>query len=545
MKKYIILLAGILIISSLSIGGCNKNNGSGQPIPEAISKIINDEFYSQASWSLKVVDLDTGELIYQLNPEIVAFTGSVRKLFSAGLALNELGPDFRFNTPVYRTGPVDAEGVLEGNLVLVASGDLTLGGRNTQEGTIAYTDFDHIDANQLGSAVLTPEDPLGGINKLAEQVADSGVKVVNGDVIIDDRLFDQFVVPNNERVISPIVINDNLVDVTVLPTAPGEPADVICRPQSAAFTVESEVLTVEEGGDENVRLSTSMPTCIGAEGCNGTVTGQIPVGFKPGLLGVETLVQTFKIDNPTAYARTVFIEALEKAGVSVNTNLIGPNPKDKLPPEGSYTPQTLVAEFISLPFSETIKLVLKVSHNYGANLNLILYGVTQGVKTVHDALQAERETLIKDFGINGDSFNFPTNGSGSPDSQASPDAIIKLLTEMRGLEVFEPYFDSFPILGEDGSLATVGKNPPPEPPNPVIAQAFGQVFAKTGTTAGVVDQQIVLVAQNFAGYIDSKSGRRLAYVVMVNNVGAINDVSEILRVFNDQGEISALIFKEN
>jgi len=545
MKRYIILLAGILIISGLSIGGCNKNNESGQLIPEAISKIINNEFYSQASWSLKVVDLDTGELIYQLNPEVVAFTGSVRKLFSAGVVLNELGPDFRFNTPVYRTGPVDADGVLEGNLVLVASGDLTLGGRNTQEGTIAYTDFDHIDANQLGSAVLTSEDPLGGINKLAEQVADSGVKVVNGDVIIDDRLFDQFVVPNNERVISPIVINDNLVDVTVLPTAPGEPANVIYRPQSAAFTVESEVLTVEVGGDENVMLSTSMPTCIGAEGCNGTVTGQIPVGFKPGLLGVETLVQTFKIDNPTAYARTVFIEALEKAGVSVNTNLIGPNPKDKLPPEGSYTPQTLVAEFISLPFSETVKLVLKVSHNYGANLNLILYGVTQGVKTVHDALQAERETLIKDFGINGDSFNFPTNGSGSPDSQASPDAIIKLLTEMRGLEVFEPYFNSFPILGEDGSLATVGKNPPPEPPNPVIAEAFGQVFAKTGTTAGVVDQQIVLVAQNFAGYIDSKSGRRLAYVVMVNNVGAINDVSEILRVFNDQGEISALIFKEN
>jgi D-alanyl-D-alanine carboxypeptidase len=116
---------------------------------------------------------------------------------------------------------------------------------------------------------------------------------------------------------------------------------------------------------------------------------------------------------------------------------------------------------------------------------------------------------------------------------------------MRGLEVFEPYFVSFPILGVDGSLATVGKNPPPEPPNPIIAQAYGEVFAKTGTTAKSVDQEIFLVAQNFAGYIDSKSGRRLAYVVMVNNVGIITDINDILRVFNDQGEVSALIFKEN
>jgi D-alanyl-D-alanine carboxypeptidase len=543
--KSFTFLTLIIFMSIFSIGGCNNNSQTGQAIPEEILEIINDEFYSNATWSLKVVDLETGQLIYQLNPEIVAFTGSVRKLFSAGLALNELGPDFRFKTPVYRTATVDSEGVLDGNLILVASGDLTLGGRNTEEGTIAFTNFDHVDANPLGSAILTPQDPLTGIDELAQQVADSGIKVVNGDVVIDDRLFDQFVVPNDKRLISPIVINDNLIDVTIIPTISGEPAMVTWRPESAAFNVEADVVTVAEGENEDVKLSSAEPTCIGFQGCIGKVQGQIPVGFKPDLLGVETLVQTFKIDNPTAYARTVFIEALQRAGVTVNTNLIGQNPKQKLPTEGSYTPQTLVAEFISLPFSETTKLVLKVSHNYGANLNLILFGVTQGVKTVQDALEVERETLINDFGISGNEFNFPTNGSGSPDSQASADAIIKLLKEMKDRDVFTPYFDSLPILGVDGSLATVGMNPPPEPPNPIIAQAYGEVFAKTGTTAKSVDQEIFLVAQNFAGYLDSKQGKRLAYVVMVNNVGVIGSINDILRVFDDQGEVSALIFKEN
>ena len=537
-KSFLSLVLMVSIISLFSIGGCNNNSNQASPLPDEILSIMNDDIYSQATWSMKVVDLESGRLIYQLNPNIVAFTGSVRKLFSTGLALNELGADFRFKTPVYRTGIIDSQGVLDGDLILVASGDLTIGGRNTPHGTIAFTDFDHVDANPLGSAILTPQDPLAGINELAQQVADSGITVVNGDVVVDDRLFEEFVVPNDERLISPIVINDNLIDVTILPTVPGEPANIIYRPESAAFAVENDVITVNEGEQEDIDLFSYEPTCIGFEGCMGKVTGQIPVGFKPDLPGVETLVQTFKIDNPTAYARTVFIEALERAGVTVNTNLIGQNPKDKLPPENFYSPETLVAEFVSLPFSETSKLVLKVSHNYGANLNLILFGVARGAKTVQEALQVERDALIDEFGIGGKEFNFPTNGSGSPDSQASPDAIIKLLRVMETLSVFNDYFDSLPILGVDGSLATVGL----DPPNPIIQEATGEVFAKTGTT---IQAGPSLKAQNFAGYIDSKDGKRLAYVVMVNDVGEIAGIDQVLRVFDDQAEISAIIWQDN
>lgn len=539
--RFLISIFLLSAVSVFSIGGCNNEGSEGQPIPDEIRAIMDKPIYANATWSLKVVDLESGDLIYKLNPDIVAFTGSVRKLFSVGLALNELGPDHRFRTPVHRRGEVDGEGVLDGDLILVASGDLTLGGRNTPEGTIAFTDFDHIDANALGSAILTPEDPLVGLNQLAEQVAESGITAVSGDVIIDDRMFQEFVVPNDSRVISPIVVNDNLIDVTILPTEPGKPAMVDWRPKSAAFTIEADVVTVPEGEEEDITLFSFEPTCIGFEGCVGRVQGQIPVGFKPDLFGVETLVQTFKIDNPTAYARTAFIEALERAGVTVDTNVIGPNPSENLPPEDPYTPETLVAEFISLPYSEYSKLILKVSHNYGANLSLMLFGVAKGAKTVEDALEVERITLIDEFGIRGAEFNFPTNGSGSPDSQASADAIIKLLIEMKDREVFPEYFDSLPILGVDGSLATVGKGPP----NELIEKAFGRVFAKTGTTVFGGPSGPSLKAQNFAGYIDGASGRRLAYALIVNDVGAISSIGQVLEVFNDQGEASAIIFEKN
>jgi D-alanyl-D-alanine carboxypeptidase/D-alanyl-D-alanine-endopeptidase (penicillin-binding protein 4) len=497
---------------------------------------MNQPRYNGAVWSLRVVDLDTGELIYNLEPNLVLLTGSLRKTFSSGLSLNELGADKRFRTPVHRQGQIDGEGVLQGNLILVANGDLTLGGRVTPQGTLQFTDFDHVDANAIGSAVLTPQDPLTGLDDLAQQIADAGIKEVNGDVVIDARLFDEFVVPNEQRLISPIIVNENLIDVTIIPTDQGQPAMVDWRPKSAAFDIKASVMTVGEGEELDIELSEPDASCFESAQCVGTVEGQIPAGYKPELPGVETLVQTFKIEGPSAFARTAFIEALERAGVSVTTNPIGPNPSGELLPENSYTDETLVAQYVSPPFSEYAKLVLKVSHNYGANLSLILFGLAEGVRTVQDSLQQERMTLINDFDVPPNGFNFPTNGSGSPDSEASPRAVTTLLGKMNQTGVFGPYFDSFPILGVDGSLKFVDEG----------SSATGRVRGKTGTSVGFNPdtEQFILKAKSLGGYIDSKTDRRLVFAVFVNNA-TFKEISEIFEINNDLGKIATAIYEQN
>jgi D-alanyl-D-alanine carboxypeptidase/D-alanyl-D-alanine-endopeptidase (penicillin-binding protein 4) len=110
---------------------------------------------------------------------------------------------------------------------------------------------------------------------------------------------------------------------------------------------------------------------------------------------------------------------------------------------------------------------------------------------------------------------------------------MTLLRTMSTRRTFAPYFASLPSLGVDGSLATVGR----VPNNPLSAPAFGKVFAKTGTTV----DETGLKAQNFAGYIDGASGRRLAYVVYVNDVGSVKSIADVTTVFEDEGVISALL----
>jgi PBP4 family serine-type D-alanyl-D-alanine carboxypeptidase len=525
----------VLLLFGLLVDGCGGGSSTpafapGSRIPSTILAIMQKPRYSHATWGLRVADLNSGEVIYNLNAGGLLLTGSVRKLFSVGVAINELGADHRFKTPVFRRGDVDATGTLNGDLVLVAKGDLTLGGRDNGDDTVAVTDFDHVDANNLGSAILTKPDPLAGLDKLAAQVRAAGIARVTGDVVIDDRLFDQFRVPNQKLLITPIIVNDNLIDVTIIPTKPGQKASVEWRPHTAAFTVTSDAMTVAAGGKTDITLTPMGPHA-------GTVTGQIAVGFVPPLPGVKTLVQTFRIDNPAtpqdpaAFARTTFIEALERAGVTVTAPLVGPNPSDKLPPPDSYPADTQVAELVSAPYSQYTKLILKISHNLGANLSLMLFGLAKGVRTIKDALNVERTTLIDQYGLSGDGFDFPTNGSGSPDSRAAPATVVKLLTFMSGQKTFLPYFDSLPILGVDGSLAEIGMDSP----------AKGKVHAKTGTFLA----DGVLKAQVLAGYIDALSGRRLVYALFVNNAGQITGIPDVIDVFQDEGRISSIIYQLN
>jgi D-alanyl-D-alanine carboxypeptidase len=189
-RAFIFLLQLTAVLFTLTTTGFAA--GGGGELPQVIRNIMDKPRYSGATWALRVVDMQSGTVIYDLNSQDLLLPGSVRKLFSIGVTLNQLGADDRFTTPVFRRGDVDSSGELKGDLILVAKGDLTMGGRDTGHDTIAVTNFDHCDANNLGSAILTAPDPLGGLDKLAAQVAASGIRKVSGDVIIDDRLFQQF-----------------------------------------------------------------------------------------------------------------------------------------------------------------------------------------------------------------------------------------------------------------------------------------------------------------------------------------------------------------
>lgn len=527
-----------LVLTTLLFSSCGSDSNLAAPltptepvIPASILQIMTKPRYTGATWSLLVTDIQTGQSFYPLNAERLSFTGSTRKLFSVGLAMLKLGPEARQSTTVHRLGPVDGGGVLDGDLVLKAGGDLTFGGRRNGD-EIAFTDFDHNDANGLGTAILTPQDPLTALNMLAQQVASSGVSQVTGDVVVDARLFQPYRVPNGNLLITPIMVNENQIDVTVTPR-PGQSALVTARPLTDFFTVQGAVDTVAAGSESEISFSGGRLT--DGVGGNGTVQGQISVDYRAPLSGESSYVGTFRAEDPESLARVAFIEALELQGVQVLAPTVAPNQPSRLPAFSSYPADSEIASYSSAPWFQHARLILKVSLNLGANLALSLFGLTDGETTVQGALAAERATLISEVGIDGSLFSFPTNGSGTPDSQAAPRALVQLLLHMARSPVGAPYQQCLPVLGVDGSLAPYGQDLP----------GRGRVFAKPGTSILPDDQgNPQLKAMCLAGYIETRSGRKVAYALMVNDAGPVTDIeSDVGGAFQDQAEISSLIFE--
>lgn len=535
MLKRTILCLSLFAAALIGCGGSGRSETAG--FPAQAEQIMAKRIYQGASFAYRVEDLDTGEVIYERNATELIRVASVRKMFSVGLAMDHLGADYRFRTPVYRQGAV-TNGRLDGNLVMVATGDLTMGGRSAPDGTIAVTYIDHNTANQVGNGVALAQDPLAGYKALAQQVAASGITQVAGDVIVDDRLYEPF--PFREELLAnPVFVNDNVIDVQMSPTQAGQPARVVATPASEGFRVVSTVQTVAGGGRPDVDLQGG--DCFGTAGCQGFVSGTLPIDGSPVFTGTYPQLQTFRVNDPSSFARTVLIEALRDAGVTVATPTVTRNRPDLLPARGSYSDGARVAQLVSLPFPQYARYILATSYNLGAETALMLYGVTQGVRTRDQAQVAEAAELQSVYGINPSQYAFP-DGSGGGDTLASPVAVNRLLRQLAKRSVGSTFRESLLKVGSPGPLTEIAgiSN------DPSLAGAIGNISAKSGTSIGLApngSDGFELRTRASSGYIDAKSGRRLVFTIGVRNVGPVAEIPALIEVFEDIEVISAILWK--
>lgn len=531
-------LLAVAAVASFGAGaGPSVAAGTNAPaaVPAAIRAVFAKPQYKDSTWALRVED--GSKVLIDYNSAKPLYIGSVRKVFSVGELMNAVGPTHTYDTPIYRTGSVSG-GVLHGNLVLVASGDLTMGGRRNPDGTIAVSDWDHNEADSLGNAILTAPDPLAGYRQLAQAVRAAGIRRVAGDVAIDDRLFQPFFFRDQFNV-RPIFVNDDLVDVTIAPGGrPGSRANLTSRPQSAALAVKNQLVTGAPNSKDTLKIDPFLPACIGSPNCSAAVTGSLPSNFVPPLTGKPLLVQAVRIVQPANYARTVLVEMLRAAGVTVAAPVVEANPVRLLPAKNSYRRDARVAQLTGMQYGQDAKLILKISYNIGADTSLVLYGLTRGVNSMPAALAVERKTLASQFGVQPSEYHF-VDGSGGGETTATGRAVTHMLDGLAKSPAHATFYDDLPILSVDGSLAFVKDFQK----DPSLKGAAGQVHAKTGTYVNGSAEGTMLKGQALAGYITTKNERHLTFELVVNDM-PLSGIMELTKVFQDQGTIAAILWRD-
>ena len=509
-KIWSLLLLLTVTVSALTIGtpsqaddrkptGPQSGTIQGPPTLERrVMAVLHTPGYEKGHWGVLVVDAQTNQTVYELNGDQLFAPASVTKLFSTAGALIELGADYRFETPVVRRGEVDAQGTLHGDLVLIAQGDLSMGGRTGADGTLLFKDDDHIYAGGNPRCDIVAADPLAGLDHLRSEVRAAGVKAVTGDVIIDDRLFDDTEsTGSGPRRVSPIMINDNVVDVLVQPgKMAGEPASVSFLPATQFVAMDAQVETVAADQQADLKVRGVGPRQF-------TVRGKIPVGQ-------HRLVLIHEVDDPASFARALFVEALRHRSVRIDASLLGTNTTISLADQSDVVHLPKVAQYTSPPFSEYIKVILKVSHNLHASALPLLLAARHGERTLEAGLRRQGD-LLRNLGIDRGTASFGGGAGGSRSDLVTPRATIALLKAMAARQDFPAYESALPVLGRDGTLARAVSADSP---------ARGHAHAKTGTYTvdNALDGKTLMTSKALAGYLETASGRPLLIAVFLNNV---------------------------
>jgi D-alanyl-D-alanine carboxypeptidase/D-alanyl-D-alanine-endopeptidase (penicillin-binding protein 4) len=416
----------------------------------------------RGAWGVVVHSLDRDQRLFELNPGTLLVPASVAKLASVATAADAVGWDYRFETTVHGTGSLSG-GVLHGDLIVVGSGDPTIGGR-------------------AGDDIATWIDGLKA----------AGLRRIEGRIIGDDDAIEE---PRPQlawawddlgyttgALFGALNLDENRMAVTVAPgPTAGAPARLSVVPDASYRPLANRAVTGAVGASQLL-----WPEQRPGEPYL-TVAGTIPVGASPAQLNISA-------GNPTFWFASVLRSRLQQHGIEVTGDAWD---IDDVRPPPERAAATLLFTHRSRALSDIVQPLLKESINLYAEAVMRL-NAAPGVLPTNDAALEGFRRRLESWGVPADAQQV-IDGSGlSRRNAMSAEAVLTVLRHMQDPTLGAPFVSALPIAGVDGSLANRMRDTP----------AAGNVRAKTGTMSNI---------RSLAGYVTTRDGERLAFVAMVNN----------------------------
>ena len=485
--------------------------GACSELAQKIAELLSDPAVSRAHWGIDVTAMD-GTPIYSMNEGQLFQPASNTKMFTTATALAVLGASSTFETKVVARGTFGGPANLAGDLILVGGGDANLSGR-----PIPYV------PPALRPKVPSGQQPPPGppalryLEEMADQVAKTGLKVVNGDVVGDDTLYPWEPYPEDWSIddavwgygapISALTVTDNQFALKVTPgAAAGQPPVVTVDPIFPYYTLDTTALVT---GPPKSGNHVQMDRLVGSRMLR--IYGSIAVDSRPDNEEVA-------IEDPAAFAAAALKSMLEARGVLVtgvarakHRTPVDSRPfmqatrepvagldwtKTFAPGQAVAAPGEMVlAKHVSPPVIEDMMWTNKISQNLHAEMFLH----NAGAAVLGDGSTVNGARVVRSFlehaGVDKDDFYF-FDGSGlSGHDLVTPRATARLLQFASTQPWFTDWRRTLPVGGEDGSL--IERFPK--------APLKDHVFAKTGTLGE---------ARALSGYLDCASGKTVIFSIM-------------------------------
>jgi D-alanyl-D-alanine carboxypeptidase/D-alanyl-D-alanine-endopeptidase (penicillin-binding protein 4) len=426
----------------------------------AASAIASDRALEGAAVGIAILDVDSGRLLAAVNEHLALNPASNAKLYTAAAALATLHGEHRYETAL--------TGKLEGDAV---AGPLAIRG--------------------FGDPSLTTAD----LWQMVQQLKGYGVRRVDGDVVVDQRFFDEQTTPPgfeqqpNEWAsfrapISAVALDENCITVTVRPGPAGGNARIELDPPGFV-DLEGTIKTADGGGADTVELALSGNGPRMAAKVSGAIAGDSRV-----------VRYTRRAEDPRLLAGYALKALLERAGIDVKGDV-------KLGTARGHA----LAKHLSEPLSSLLYSLGKQSDNFYAEM---VYRTLAGEGKGRPAKSGDASEVVSQFlervGAS-DAGLVLKNGSGLFDAdRVTAYSTVQLLRwAWRDPEVQPEYLAQLSVGGVDGTLHKRFRQE--------ITRR--RVRAKTGT----LDDVIAL-----SGYLLRDGGRGpIAFSILFNHVAGKQD----------------------
>jgi D-alanyl-D-alanine carboxypeptidase/D-alanyl-D-alanine-endopeptidase (penicillin-binding protein 4) len=191
--------------------------------------------------------------------------------------------------------------------------------------------------------------------------------------------------------------------------------------------------------------------------------------------------------NPALFAAAQLDAALERRGIAVRRV-----PRTGVAPAGSE----ILASVDSPPMADLARMTNKPSDNFFAEM--LLKGIAR--QATGRGTTAGGARIVADFARDLRAPARIVDGSGlSRGNRAAPRRVVRFLAGMTARDEFDAWYDSLPIAGRDGTLATRMRS----------GAARRRCHAKTGTLSNV---------SALSGYCEARSGDLYAFSILMNGV---------------------------
>lgn len=465
MRQFIYFLISFSSVFGIAQSTVNPNN----VIQAYAENMASFSGLEHAPFSFYVKNLDNGDIVANINGQMSLPAASTMKLVTTATALKILGTKHRFKTKIAYTGTIDStSGTLNGDLVIIGGGDPTLGSKYfNEEGT---------------------ENAF--MEKWADSLLSIGIKHINGKVIADGSAYAYQGAPHgwvwgdlgNYYGAGPqgLTIYDNMLKVFYDTKGIGTIAKVICtEPFIPNFQISSTVTAAKSRRDNAYIFGAPYSF-------DWFVTGSIPANQS------NFMVKGANPDPELTFAH-VFNAILQHKGISVK---FYPETQRNLQKNKNYVPtkRNLLLIHKSPSLSRIINLTNQRSINLLAeHLLCEIAHHRSGVGSTSKGTLITKAYWTKKFDT---SSLIMTDGSGLSRSNAvSAKFYTDLLDAMKASSTFK---NSLAIAGKKGTMSSIGRK----------TSAAGRVIGKSGTMSKM---------KAYAGYVDTKTGKHLAYAMIINN----------------------------